>query len=268
MSIQKLDDIIENLEEKKELSEDKNSWINEKILELEANIIKNGEKLDQNPIKTLENSSCGKNKAKAHWWDDKNRQSKNKRNYQYSDNVFVKFDEKDEARQFLENTPQQHFLRKRNTENFGAVEFHSPSPYSTFPNRQLPSSVNIPNILQRRKEGSPKTTKLNEISQNLHEEEKNRALSPNISQRNSNGCFQKEKISPKMNNQIGKIDTLINNSNKNRGEAEKLKILKEILTDFINSEQSQKNKLMKMIDNLIINKEIDTSSKIVSTNIL
>lgn len=66
MSIQKLDDIIENLEEKKELSEDKNSWINEKILELEANIIKNGEKLDQNPIKTLENSSCGKNKAKAH----------------------------------------------------------------------------------------------------------------------------------------------------------------------------------------------------------
>lgn len=191
---------------------------------------------------------------------------RNRKKYQVLDNTFEQFEVKRDPRQIIENTPQQQFLNKRIEDNFQGVYFNSPSPstFRTFQNRQLPQNTIGISMFQSSKEGSPNITKLNEIAKDINSEKNIGMLSPNILQKNPSDNIQMARVSPRMNNHQSRINILIKNSNERNCEEEKLKVLRSILIDFMNTEKFQKENVIQLIDNLIIQRRVNpTENKVI-----
>ena len=248
-SVKQLDDIIGGLEEKKEVPEDKNAWIDEKINELENEIIKhnndpreiNIEQLEKGERPTMEEKRKTKVKESREKIEEPR---KEKANYNYTNpenNLFERYDQREDLKTFLDTTPQQNLRHpRREFDTQGYL-----SPYGGFPQRQLPPSSNRMNVFGNNREGSPNVATLNEVSKNLRSGNKLTPYTQNQETKEKFEGWSKNIISsPNVSNLFPKIQRLMDIPNGGIYEAQKLESILSILDSFMNMDSYlQKNEI-------------------------
>mmetsp|Transcript_25963 Transcript_25963/g.25772 ORF Transcript_25963/g.25772 Transcript_25963/m.25772 type:complete len:495 (+) Transcript_25963:21-1505(+) len=236
-SRKKLDDIIGGLEEEKQV-EEKDSWIDEKIKELQEAIERKEDDPADNTNLSKISEETKEKKSKMNKRKAKNLQNPSqngvaateKPSSQYSNVVFDKYDKNNEQRRIIESTPQQYYLSKRQDSEFSLRGCQS--PIDGFPQRRLPQSSNIGSMFETPKNASPNLRKLNDICATMNQEERYINISPLNPPRIIEQRSPIPRDTPKTQQFQRSITDLLSLPTDSSGELQRLHKLKSILEEF------------------------------------
>lgn len=280
--VQELDEVIDNLEEEKGHKDDKNGWIDEKIIELQAQL---GKERSDNRHSVKNNQRQGgmnlEDKRRQKYEEKKGIYENSKHKYDDEDVTRNSFSvnqkesypnprgmssnyankpsntQKEENPLMYDSTPQ--YLNRR-------APFEGPlsnfaSPYD-FPNRQLPPNANrahLNSFALNKQLSSPSPMKFNESGNRFVEPASkfdSNMLSPVMPSSASN--FLKQSLnSPCCISARSSIIKLLKACREGKTEAEQLKAVKQLLTEFRDFGNAQKDKVLSLIDNMIVQKDFD-----------
>jgi len=257
--VKKLDEVIGSLEENKTEQEDQYFWIKEKIKELKTSIENKGENksislMDRSNKMSMEEKKQVKYEQKQNaFMNHPKDNSMEQVNTNYN-NKPQSFDHKDEGKVFYETTPQQ-YLNRRSMMDQPMSSFVSPYGVS---NRQLSTNVNWPSLNQystMNQIPSPSPMKFtwptNKIDSTM--------LSPQMSS-NAKNYLKHSLDSPCCISARSSVLKLLKTCNKDNNETDKIVAVKQLLNEFRDFENSQKDKVIFMLDKMISQKDFGTSS--------
>jgi hypothetical protein len=166
------------------------------------------------------------------------------------------FDQKEDSNMLYETTPQQYFNRRSVADNQGFA-----SPYD-FPKRQLPGNGGnrpMTSSFSMNPVSSSSPMKFNETKRFEEPQRKieQNMLSPSISASN----YLKQSLnSPCCISARSTVMKLLKTLNAKSSDIDKLKAVKQLLIEFRDFENSQKDKIITMVDKMITQKNFGEST--------
>jgi hypothetical protein len=266
-SLKKLDEIIGGLENEKKDIDDKDNWVDEKIIELQILISKKDDTISINLNDRAEGLSMGQNKKMKYEEEKKGIQdipqgsfdkdiqspfmSNQNLNCRQMTSGYINtpraYDHKDDNAMLYDSNPQQYLIKRTPMES-PMNSFQS--PYD-FPKRQLPPNSNRinTNAFQNKQMSSPTPVKFSEGSKRPEKSKYNTdMLSPDIKHSLS---------SPGYTSYRSTIIKLLKSCTDNKNEVEQMKAIKHLLVEFRSFEETQKSIVISMLENMIYNQDFD-----------